>query len=220
MNTTTTRLAQPPGILKDVLTAPPPNLDKVSRILVYGVTGSGKTTMARRLADLTGLPWHEVDALTWEPGWRAVPLEEQHRRVRSLVAGDRWILDAAYGSMLGFVLPRAELVVGLDYGRALTFAQLVGRTAHRIVDREEICNGNTESLRQALGKDSILRWHLTSYARKRARMATWARDPAGPAIVRFGHPREAEAWLSGLQATHQSAAAPEAPPSPAGRRPS
>jgi ADP-ribose pyrophosphatase YjhB (NUDIX family) len=43
------------------------------RILIYGVTGSGKTTLAARLAGATGIGWHCVDDLSWEPGWVAVP---------------------------------------------------------------------------------------------------------------------------------------------------
>lgn len=43
------------------------------RILVYGVTGSGKTSLAKRISAATGIPWHAVDELTWEPGWIQVP---------------------------------------------------------------------------------------------------------------------------------------------------
>ena len=39
------------------------------RILVYGVTGSGKSTAAARLGAVTGLPVHLADELTWLPGW-------------------------------------------------------------------------------------------------------------------------------------------------------
>jgi ATPase family associated with various cellular activities (AAA) len=51
------------------------------RVLIYGVTGSGKTTLAQRVAERTGLPFHSVDDLTWEPGWVEVPADEQRRRI-------------------------------------------------------------------------------------------------------------------------------------------
>ena len=69
-------------------------------MLIYGVTGSGKTTLARRVAGKTGLPWHSVDDLTWEPGWIGVPPEEQRRRIAAICAGERWILDSAYSLSL------------------------------------------------------------------------------------------------------------------------
>jgi adenylate kinase family enzyme len=74
---------------------PPPA--RAVRILVYGVAGSGKTTLARRIGERTGLPWHQVDDLTWEPGWVAVPDEEQRQRIAAICAGERWVLDSAYG---------------------------------------------------------------------------------------------------------------------------
>jgi adenylate kinase family enzyme len=51
---------------------------------VYGVTGSGKTTLAAQIAERTGLPWHSVDDLTWEPGWVEVPVQEQRRRIEAI----------------------------------------------------------------------------------------------------------------------------------------
>jgi adenylate kinase family enzyme len=42
---------------------------RADRILVYGVTGSGKTTFAERIAAVTGIPWHAVDDLTLESTW-------------------------------------------------------------------------------------------------------------------------------------------------------
>ncbi|MGH3467846.1 MAG: adenylate kinase, partial [Thermocrispum sp.] len=89
------------------------------RVMVYGVTGSGKTTLAARLSEVTGLPWHSVDDLMWQPGWVETPLDEQVRQVSAICAGEEWILDTAYGKWREIPLARAELIVALDYPRWL-----------------------------------------------------------------------------------------------------
>lgn len=168
------------------------------RVLVYGVTGSGKTVLAKRIAERTGLPWHLVDDLTFEAGWEQVPTEEQRRRIAEICAGERWVLDSAYGAWLDIPLARVELVVGLDYPRWLSFGRLLRRTTMRILDRKRICNGNVETLRLTLSRESILAWHFRSFARKRARIRTWEQSPEGPAVLRFTSPRQTQAWLDSL----------------------
>jgi adenylate kinase family enzyme len=179
------------------------------RVLIYGVTGSGKTTLARQLAGQTGLPWHSVDDLTWEPGWVVVAPDEQRRRIAGICAGERWILDTAYGQWLDAVLPQTELIVALDYARWRSLSRLVRRTLLRALDRKQICNGNTESFRQALSRDSIVVWHFKSFAHKRQRIRAWAADPAGPDVVVLTSPAATRRWLAAVPACAQ-AAAPEA----------
>jgi adenylate kinase family enzyme len=41
----------------------------MQRVMVMGSSGSGKSTFARRLSDLTGIPGVSIDALYWKPGW-------------------------------------------------------------------------------------------------------------------------------------------------------
>lgn len=169
------------------------------RVLIYGVTGSGKSTLAAKVAAATGLPWHSVDDLTWEPGWIGVPPDEQRRRIEAICAGDRWILDTAYGSWLDVPLARVELIVALDYPRWRSLARLMRRTLLRAIDRQEICNGNTESFRQAFSRDSIIVWHFRSFARKRRRIRTWAADTCGPEVIRLTTPKSTRRWLADLE---------------------
>ncbi|MGF1634736.1 MAG: adenylate kinase [Phycisphaerae bacterium] len=168
------------------------------RILIYGVTGAGKTTFAQRLGRSTGIPWHEADAMCWNPGWQSVPKPEQRARAQALVAGEAWILDSAYGGWIDIVLPRIQLIVALDYPRWLSLARLSMRTADRVMHRRPVCNGNRETLGKALSGDSILLWHFRSFSSKRRRMRAWAADPSAPPTLLLSSPKAAEAWLKGL----------------------
>ena len=170
-------------------------------MLVYGVTGSGKSTAATRLGALLGLQVHLVDEeVGWLPGWVQRSTEDQRAIAARLVARDAWVLDSAYGAWLDLVLARAEVVVALDYPRWLSLARLVRRTALRWARRTPTCNGNVESLREILSKDSILLWHVRSYPRKRARARDWESRPDGIPVLRLSHPRELQRLLEALGA--------------------
>ena len=170
------------------------------RILVYGVTGSGKTNLARRISEVTGLPWHSVDdEIGWLPDWVERPREEQCDRASRIAASDEWVLDTAYGHWRDIVTSRTELIVALDYPRLVSLGRLLRRTATRTVTRELVCNGNRESLRQALSSHSILVWHFRSFSHKRERIAKWQAGPSAPPVVRLRSPRMTEEWLAALR---------------------
>ncbi len=169
------------------------------RILVYGVTGSGKSTLARRVAARLGLPYHPVDDLTWEPGWVPVPHEVQRERIAAVCADDNGVLDHAYGAWLDVPLARADLVVCLDLPRWRSFGRLLRRSFGNVVHGTPTCNGNRETFRQTfLSRDSILSWHVRSFARKRRRMRAWQTDPAMPPVVLLRTPAEVETWQDSL----------------------
>jgi adenylate kinase family enzyme len=170
-----------------------------NRILVYGVTGSGKTAFAERLSECTAIPWHSVDDLTWEPGWVPVPDEEQRRRIEAICVGERWVLDTAYTTWLDIPLARVELIVALDFARWLTLSRLIRRTIARALDGRPICNGNRESFRSIFSSDSIILWHFSSFSRKRRRMRGWEASPPVPQVVRLATPRQAKDWLGSQQ---------------------
>jgi adenylate kinase family enzyme len=167
------------------------------RILVYGVTGSGKSTAATRIAATTDLPLYLADELTWLPGWVLVDDDVQRERFAEIVATDAWVLDTAYAAWKDLVLARCELVVGLDYPRWRSLTRLVRRTVTRIVDQRPICNGNVESVRTLLSRDSIVVWHFRSFARTRTRLRAWAASDDVP-ILLFRRPAELEDWLASL----------------------
>jgi adenylate kinase family enzyme len=174
------------------------------RILVYGVTGSGKSTLARRIAERLELPYVAVDDLMWEPGWVPVPPAAQRERIAAVLASEAWVLDAAYGHWRDLVLPRVELVVGLDLPRWRSFGRLLRRTVRNVASGAPTCNGNRETVRGSfLSRESILWWHVRSFARKRATMRAWHADPAMPETVLLRTPAEVRDWLRKLHTNQQ-----------------
>lgn len=171
-----------------------------SRILFYGVTGSGKSSAAREYSERSGIPAFSADDdIGWLPGWEQRSAEDQRNIAAIIASKDRWVLDSAYRGWRDIVLDRAELVVALDYPRWISLGRLVRRTLRRIRTGEEVCNGNRESLTQLFGSDSIIRWHFRSFRGKQRSIKDLQTDPDMASVVVFHHPREAEIWLSQIR---------------------
>ncbi len=184
-----------------MLVAPPPHLRDHPRIVLHGVTGSGKSTLAARIAALTGAPHVSVDDLMWRPGWVQLTDEEQVEAIRPWAELPAWVMDSLWSATRPVVLPRADLLVALDFPRRVSLARLLRRTWRRLRTGEEFCGGNTESWRGTFSSDSILAWHVRSFRTKHATIAAWAADTSGPPVVRFTSPHQVDAWLRTLDTT-------------------
>lgn len=167
---------------------------------MYGVTGSGKTTLAKEIGEVLGLPWHSVDdEIGWLPGWVERPRDEQRELASRIALSEKWVLDTAYRHWRDVVVPRTDVIVALDYPRLVSLAWLLVRTAKRVVTRELACNGNRESLRLVLSSQSIVAWHFRSFGHKREQIAAWQADPSAPRVVRLRSPRATREWLAALR---------------------
>ena len=62
------------------------------RVAVFGNAGGGKSTLARRLAELTRLPLHSVDMMQFRTGGDVVLDEEYLKAHAQLLGQDEWIM--------------------------------------------------------------------------------------------------------------------------------
>src|SRR6516162_6632769 len=72
----------------------------MKRVAVFGNAGGGKSTIARRLAELTGLPLYVVDMMQFRAGGVKVPQDEFLQAHADLLRRDEWIIDGAGGMAL------------------------------------------------------------------------------------------------------------------------
>ncbi|MBA7637356.1 hypothetical protein ES703_44999 [subsurface metagenome] len=173
----------------------------MQRISVIGTTGSGKTTVARRAAEALEVPFVELDALHWERDWEEASLEVFRGRVGDAIRGEGWVVDGNYGKVRDMVWGRADTVLWLDYPFLGTFLRLLWRTLRRLILREELWNGNRESLTMMLSGDSILLWAITSHPHYNREYAQLMSDPeyAHVRFLRHRSRRETEDWLRSLK---------------------
>jgi adenylate kinase family enzyme len=153
----------------------------VRRVSVVGNSGSGKSTVARELAGILGVPHLELDGVFHQPDWVQLPEDEFRRVVGVAAAGAGWVMDGNYSVVRPIVWARADTVVWLDLPRRTVMRQVVWRTLRRAVTRQELWNGNREPLRNFLTwepEESVISWAWHNHAKYRDRYAAAAADPA------------------------------------------
>jgi hypothetical protein len=173
------------------------------RIVVIGVTGSGKSILAERLAQKLDLEYIELDALYWKPGWVETDREEFRQKVAQATSAPAWALAGNYSFARDLIWPRAEALVWLDYSFLLVFSRLIRRTLRRWLTQEPLWGTNTERLWPQLkiwSKDSLFFWQVHSF-RKHKRLYPQLIASSGYShlkVFHFKKPGETDTWLESL----------------------
>ena len=169
----------------------------LSRVLVAGASGAGKTTLAARVAALLRVPHIEIDALFHGPGWTPRPTFAED--VERFTARPGWVTEWQYTAVRPLLAERADLLVWLDLPRALVMRQVVARTLRRRLLREALWNGNVEPpLRTVLtDPEHIVRWAWSSWARTSSRVVELAARHPELVVVRLRSRSDVEQWVAG-----------------------
>jgi adenylate kinase family enzyme len=65
----------------------------MKKVAIFGNTGGGKSTLAKQLAEITGLPLYPLDKVKYLPGGEEVPHSEYLNTHQELLRQDEWIID-------------------------------------------------------------------------------------------------------------------------------
>lgn len=167
------------------------------RVVVAGTSGSGKTSLATRIAEVLGVPHVEVDALHHGPGWtRRATFSAD---VESFTAGPGWVTEWQYHQVRELLADRADLMVWLDLPRHVVVRQVVRRTIRRRLRQEVLWNGNVEPPLWTFftRRDHIVRWSWRTHASYPQRVSDLVgRRPHLP-VVRLSSHHQADRWLAG-----------------------
>lgn len=170
------------------------------KVLVAGVSGVGKTTLAARISAAIDAPHTEIDGLFHGPAWepRASFLDD----VEAFTSQDSWVTEWQYSRVRPLLAARADTLVWLDLPVRIALWRLIRRTVRRSRLRVELWNGNVEPpLRRIfVDRDHIIRWGFRT--RRKLKGSVPPLEFAYPTlhVVRLRSQRDVETWLRRLSA--------------------
>lgn len=88
----------------------------MTRAMIIGNAGGGKSTLCKAISATHGLPYFAIDRIQWQPGWVRVPEAEYMAAHEAMLARERWLIDG-YGPWPSVLrrLSEADTVIFVDH---------------------------------------------------------------------------------------------------------
>ena len=101
----------------------------LTRTLIIGNAGSGKTWLAGQLAALSGLPTLHLDDLRWTPGQYGKARDNQlvMDDVAQAAEADAWLMEGVFGWLAKIATPRATQLIWIDLPESECLANIRAR---------------------------------------------------------------------------------------------
>ncbi|MBE7058943.1 MAG: adenylate kinase [Ruminococcaceae bacterium] len=87
----------------------------MKKIIVIGCPGSGKSTFAKSLHEITGIELFHLDMMYWNSDKTVADKSVFLERLSNAMAKSEWIIDGNYGSTMELRLQACDTVFFLDY---------------------------------------------------------------------------------------------------------
>lgn len=84
------------------------------KIIVIGCPGSGKSTFARKLRDITNLPLYYLDMIKHRPDRTEISSEEFDKKLNDILNREQWIIDGNYQRTIETRLKECDTVFLFD----------------------------------------------------------------------------------------------------------
>ena len=171
----------------------------MERVIIIGCGGAGKSTLARKLGEKTGLPVVHLDKLFWKPGWVESTKEEIDQKIQEEIAKPRWIMDGNFNRTMQQRIERCDTVIYLDFSRAACLFGVAKRilTTYGTV-RPDMGEGCTERFDL-----EFLRWVWNFNKNKRQRYYDLLNTLEDKQVYILKSRREVNAFLSKLCVAHK-----------------
>ena len=173
----------------------------MKKVIVIGLSGLGKSTLSKKIANHCRLHHIELDSIFWLKGWHKSTDEDFLRKLNTELDDsiNGWVVDGFYGQKQGErPFEEADTIIYLDIPLVKSVYRLLLRGTSRILRRQRLW-GKCQETPMGLLKLStlVVKWRPGL----QQKMSSIRNDPRYQHIDfhKFISNREADAWLSRLE---------------------
>lgn len=160
----------------------------MKRVIVIGCPGAGKSTFARKLAALTGMPLYYLDMIWHRADRTTITREEFDARLEEIMASSGWIIDGNYTRTLPERLCACDTVFFFDLPLDVCLDGAISRLGHERADMPWIDTELAPDFR-----DWILNFPTDQLPRIKSMLSICDKT-----IIRFASRAEADMYLLSL----------------------
>lgn len=100
----------------------------MKKIIVIGISGAGKSVLARKIGQKLQLPVYHLDAYFHLPGGEMLDRDVFVAQQEAMMTTDQWLIDGNYAGMLPLRLAQADTVIWLDFPAKLNPLRVIKRS--------------------------------------------------------------------------------------------
>jgi adenylate kinase family enzyme len=105
----------------------------IKKVLIIGSPGSGKSTFAIKLSEITNLPLYHLDYFRHDKNstYKNNPVQWT-RFLNKICSNDSWIIDGNYTNSLELRIKRADTIIFFDYPKRISLHRVFKRRVNFI----------------------------------------------------------------------------------------
>lgn len=101
--------------------------EKLKRIAVIGLPGSGKSTFASQLGEILNIPVHHLDRHMFEPDGKKRDKQEFIEIQKAMLSEDAWVVEGCSFSTFEMRFAKADVLIYFHFSRLVCFWRLFKR---------------------------------------------------------------------------------------------
>ena len=97
------------------------------KIMIFGCCGCGKTTLSKKIQEITHLPLIHLDLLNWKEDWQSISPIEFNSLLEKELKKPCWIIEGLYTNTIEKRINYCDTIIYMDFSRWVCLYNVIKR---------------------------------------------------------------------------------------------